>query len=438
LLVLSALGLALLVFTILHSDRWLHGVIITVSLGLIFGLLALAARFLMAVTRRLIRDTWPFTWRQGFASLYRPNNQTTVLLVSLGLGAFLLATLSLTQANLVNQFRGADRDNRPNMILFDIQPDQIGGVADIVEEQDLERVETVPIVTMRLTAINGIPVGAIRDDMSRQIPHWALFREYRATYRETLGEREEVIAGEWQGRVTDPARGIPISIEKGIADTLGIGLGHRLEFDVQGVRLLTYVRSIRNVDWRQMRTNFFVIFPAGVLEAAPQYFAMVTRAPTAEASAHLQNAVVTRYPNVSAIDLRTVVSSIDHVLDKAAFVIRYMALFSALTGLVVLGGAVTTSRYDRREESSLLRTLGATRSQLNRIMAAEYILLGGLASLSGMALALGAGWALATWSFKIAFTPAGWPLAAIPASIILATLLVGFLSNRFVDTRSDD
>ena len=434
--VLAALALILLGFSIMHTDRWTQGFMLAGGLGAVFALLTLSARLLMWLARRLLRDAWPFAWRQGIANIHRPYNQTSVLLLALGLGAFLLGTLSFTQSNLLHQFRGTDAGGQPNMILFDIQRDQVAAIEDIVRDHNLEHLETSPIVTMRLLEVNRRTVASLRDDPELDIPHWVLFREYRSTYREVLDEREVIVRGEWQGRVSDTGGLIPVSIDQSLANFLRIGLNARMVFDIQGVRLHTYVRSIRNVDWRQMRTNFFVIFPAGVLEDAPQHFAMVTRAPGPVEAAQLQNSVISRYPNVSAIDLRMIVQALDEVVDQAAHVIRFMALFSVLTGLLVLSGTVVTSRYDRKEEADLLRTLGATRAQLNRIMAAEYIILGGLSSMAGIVLSLLAGWLIARQLFDMAFRPAFWPLLLIPTAITAATLLVGFLATRAFARRS--
>lgn len=429
-LVLCALAALLTGFAIAHTDRWTQGLLLAALLGAVFILLALSARLLMWVARRALRDAWPFAWRQGIANIHRPYNQTSILLLALGLGSFLLATLSFTQANLVNQFRRTDDDGQPNMILFDIQRDQVAEIEEMIRAQELQHVETTPIVTMRLTEVNGRSVAALRDDPQLDIPHWVLFREYRSTYREVLDEHERVIQGAWQGRATDPTGPIPISIDQVMADHLRIGLNARLTFNIQGVQLDTYVRSIRNVDWRRMRTNFFVIFPAGILEDAPQVFATVTRAPGPEISARLQHNVIQRFPNVSAIDLRMVVESLDEIVDQAAQIIRFMALFSLFTGLLVLGGTVMTSRYDRKEEAGLLRTLGATRGQLNRIMAAEYLILGAIASITGLLLALLAGWSAARWLFDLPFRPALWPLIVIPLTVSAATLSVGVLTTR--------
>lgn len=431
LLVGGILFAALLVFSIVHTDRLTHGVITALAIGLVFVLLATVARLMMWGTRLLIRQGWSFEWRQGVANIHRPFNQTTVLLLALGLGTFLLCTLALTQDNVLRQFSRSDQDGQPNLILFDVQPDQVEAVARELTEQGLELLETAPIVTMRLTHVDGRSVGALRDDPALDLPHWVLFREYRTTYRATLDERDRIIRGRWEQH-TDPAAPIPISIEEVMADYLQIGVGTRLTFTIQGVQLDCEVRSIRRVDWRELRTNFFVIFPDGVLEDAPQHFAMVIRAPTVADAARLQQTVIAEQPNISAVDLRMVVEAIDDIVGKAAFVVRFMAMFSVFTGLLVLGGTVVAGRYDRHEENALLRTLGATRKQLNQIMLAEYVVLGGIAATTGLLLALAASWAMARWVFQMSFVPALGPLFGIPALVLCLTVLLGLALTRVV------
>ena len=216
-------------------------------------------------------------------------------------------------------------------------------------------------------------------------------------------DSEELLAGEWQGRVNGPSDEVRISLEESIAQDLGVSLGDNLVFDVQGVPIETVVGSFRKVDWERMQTNFFVVFPVGVLEDAPQFHVLMTQVRSAETSAQLQRTVVQRFPNVSTIDMALVLETVDAVLDNVTFVIRTMALFSVITGLVVLVGAVISSRYQRLRESVLLRTLGASRSQIRKIMAIEYLFLGVFAALTGLILALVSSWALSYFLFETEF-----------------------------------
>ncbi len=168
-------------------------------LGLAISIFAGMAKLLIVLVRRFFPHNWSFALRQGFANLYRPDNRTLLLTVSLGLGTFLLLNLYLSREVLLAQFQSIDANDQPNIFLFDIQPDQTGGVADIVRSSGLPVIQEAPIVTMRLIEIKGRKTSDIIADPKRKIPEWQLQREYRCTYREQLSNTEKVTAGEWIG-----------------------------------------------------------------------------------------------------------------------------------------------------------------------------------------------------------------------------------------------
>ena len=186
---------------------------------------------------------------------------------------------------------------------------------------------------------------------------------------------------------------------------------------------------MREVDWKRFQTNFFIVFPTGVLENAPTFDVLVSRVPTPAASARLQNAVVAKFPNVSALDLTSVIQTVDSILTKVALVIRIMSLFTVGTGLIVLGSTIWSGRYQRLKESVLLRTLGASRRQIWKILGAEYLFLGLLASAPGIVLALAASWALAVFTFQLAYTPSLLPVVCAALVVSSLTVAVGFLTS---------
>ena len=167
-------------------------------------------------------------------------------------------------------------------------------------------------MTMRLVEIKGRKTSDILADPQHKIPDWELEREYRSTYREQLSETEKMTDGQWIGRVDyHPGDVVPISLDKEIAKDFGAKIGDELVFDVQGVPIKTRMASLREVDWKRFQTNFFVVFPAGVLENAPGFHVLVSRVATPADSARLQNAVVAKFPNVSAIDLSSVIQTVE-------------------------------------------------------------------------------------------------------------------------------
>ena len=400
------------------SGSWFTAGVLGVF-AVLFGL----ARGASALLRKFAPAFLSFAWRQGMANLHRPNNQTSAVMLAIGLGTFLLVTLYSAQHMLVAQVTGRAGAGEPNLVLFDVQRDQRADIAALVRSQGLSLREEVPIVTMRLTRVKDRSVEELRAE--RKIPSWALRREYRSTYRSGLTDSEEIVAGGWQGKVAADVDPIPVSVEKGIAETLRVGLGDEMQFEIQGVPLRTRIASLRKVDWQRVQPNFFAVFPAGVLESAPQFFAVVARAESAAAAARLQRGVVERFPNVSAIDLSLILTTLNSILAKVSAAMRFIALFTIITGFAVLASAVLGSRAQRLRESILLRTLGAPRVQILGVVGAEYLLLGATAGLAGAILGVGATWALSFYFFGTPAAIALGPVLAILALVTLATVLAG-------------
>ncbi|PZR71861.1 MAG: ABC transporter permease [Chthoniobacterales bacterium] len=432
-LVYGLIVLGVTSFSLSQTDTWRRGLVFAASLGVAVGIFAGVAKLLIVGIRKFFPHGWSFVLRQGLANLYRPNNRTLLLTLSLGLGTFLLLDLYLTREVLLAQFQSVGTKSQANIFLFDIQSDQRAGVAEIVRAAGLPVIQEAPIVTMRLAEIKGRKTEEILMDPQRKIPQWELQREYRTTYREQLSDTEKITAGQWVGRVEyHPGDTVPISLDREIAKDLGTKLGDELVFDVQGVPIKTKLVSLREVDWKRFQTNFFVVFPAGVLEKAPTFHVLVSRVETPSDSARLQNAVVAKYPNVSAIDLTSVIQTVDSILSKVALVIRVMSLFTVGAGIIVLASTIWSGRYQRLQESILLRTLGASRMQIWEILCAEYFLLGVFASATGIVLAVGASWALAKFVFKLNYAPSVWPLFVAAGAVSLFTVAIGLLASRGV------
>jgi len=399
------------------------------------------------VTRLVRRGAWtglPYPARQGLANLHRPENQTRVVVLALGFGVFLLATLYLTQGNLLRPLRLNSETTRANLLIFDVQDEQQPGVVRQLGAERASVLQAAPIVPMRIYSINGkttaqlVGPGAARDvdpndgppdrgkDARRAGPQpWAVRREYRSTFRDTVNTSEALV----EGRFWKPGAGVAagrgpaeVSLDQGILEDLDVKLGDEIVWDVQGVRIPTRVTSTRDVDWQRLEPNFFAVFPVKVLEDAPHTWVLLARAPDGPARARVQRDVVRRFPNVAILDLTQVQAALDDVLGRVAAVIRFLAAFSVATGFIVLLGAVLTGRLQRIRESVLLRTLGATRRQIAAILLGEYLSLGLLASVAGIGLATAAGWALAKWRFKVDF---GVPVAALLVLMLGVTALAG-------------
>lgn len=416
-------------FILMQSKHWSHGIWFLGTIVGVFSVLGVLSWITVCLVRRFFPHSWSYIWRQGLANLYRPNNQTVILIMTIGLSTFLIATLVLVQNILVKQVLQATSEGKANLVLFDIQTDQRQTILDMVQASQLPILQDVPIVTMRLSAINEIPVEEISANPDSEISKWALLREYRSTYREHLTDSEKIIAGKWLDKKQHLSTLNEISLEERIAERLGVSLGDQLVFDVQGVPIETTIGSIRRVEWRRIQTNFFVLFPPGILEKAPQFHVLATRTDSAHTSAILQRSILNHFPNVSAIDLSLVLKTLDDVLHNMAFVIRCISLFSIFAGLLVLVGSIANSRYQRVQESILLRTLGASQNQIIQITVVEYFFLGILAATTGLILSIVFSWALARFLFEVNFSIEFNSLMMIFLAVTTFVLLLGGVSN---------
>ncbi len=436
---IAVLVSGIVLFAVSQTREWQQGVGFAAGLIAAFLLLSLVARGLISMARRLLPATWPYVWRQGLANLFRPDNQTVTMVVALGLGAFLLTTLYLLQFSLVGHITQVGGERQSNMVLFDIQPDQREEVVGSLRRNGLPVMQQTPVVSMRLAGLKGRTIAEIMQDSTgrpERAPRWALRREYRSTYRGHLEDAETLLEGSLQPRVGGEDDAVLVSMEKSIADRLGLGIGDEVVFDVQGVPVETTVGSLRAVDWQRVQPNFFVVFPEGVLEEAPQFHVVVTRIDDPQVSARFQQETVSRFPNVSMIDLSLILGTLNDILGKVSLIVRFMALFSVFTGVIVLVGVVTNSRLQRMQESVLLKTLGGSRNQILKIMSIEYLFLGAIGAVTGVVLAFAATWILAVFVFNITFVPAFLPVAAVIGGIAVITIAVGMLASAGIYRQS--
>ena len=472
-LVYAAILLFVDVFAYLRMQSGGKAIVFTVSLLGALLLLAGAAKLLMAVVRRFFPARWSYLWRQGFANLYRPNNQTLILVVTIGLGTTFIGTLYFVQQLLIDKVKATVGNNQGNMVLFDIQPDEVKGITTLAKGERLAVLEDLPVVTMRITKMRGMTVeqaavgrgrregdgrggdgdrGPARDGRGGgdrgpgggrgdsdgvgegrdSLPRWIFENEIRVTYRDSLLSTETLTAGRLRPPVRSPQDTVYIRVDENYAKMLHLAVGDPILFNVQGLPVATVISGLVKADWRQLQTGFSIVFPGGVLEQAPQFHVLVTRVPNAAVSARFQNLVVRAYPNVSVIDLQLVLQVLEDILGKIGFVIRFMAGFSILTGLVVLIASVLISKYQRIQESVLLRTLGASRRQVLVITLLEYFFLGALAAATGIGLSLVFSEVLARISFETSFTPQWWPVLAIFVSVCGLTILIGLYNSRGV------
>jgi len=477
---------AVAVFAVWQTGRLREGLGFTVVLGAGFGVLAALAKGVAWAARKAMSRRWPYVVRQGVANLYRPNNRTVLLLLSLGLGTFLMLTLFLTRTTLLKEIEFSGGGGRPNLLLFDIQDDQVEALKQTAAKEGAPVLVHAPIVTMKIAAVKGRKVEELlraggrgeagakagaaaegrgdgaaetrgrgegetekgKDGEPRsqgeagkgkrgpmggeRMPGWTLRREYRSTFRGAVTGTERLVQGTFTGRVAEGEAVVPVSLEEGLFKEMGLQLGDEIEWDVQGVPIRSKVTSVRAVEWRRLEPNFFVVFPEGVLEPAPKFHVAAVRAGDSAHAARVQRAMVAAYPNVTAIDLALVMQTVDGLFTKLSFVIEFMAGFTVLTGLIVLVGAVATGRYQRIRETVLLRTLGATRRQLLQIQTVEYAILGFLAAVVGCLLAVAGNALLAHFVFRITPSVSVPLLVGGAAAVSVVTVITGLVAGRGV------
>lgn len=426
-LVILAILLFIFLFSFWMLKSALNGLLFTIGIFITFAIVAGVSNLFIKLIKKCFPSSWGFTSRQSLLNLFRPNNQTMVLVVAIGLGTFLISTLYFTKDILLAKTSIENKKTDANIILMDVQSTQEKALLQNFESKDLEVIDNIPIITMRMHSIRGKLANEIRKDTTVKIRRWMLNREFRVTYRDHLVETEELLEGDFTGNFNG-AQPVPISISESIARDANLKLGDKVTFNIQGVLMNTKVGSIRKVDWGSMQVNFLILFPTGVLEKAPQFNVITTYAASEESSADLQRDLVKNFPNITILDLRQVFTIVEDILDKISWIINFMAFFSILTGFIVLIGSVRNSKYQRIKESVLLRTLGAKSKQILQITALEYVYLGLLGSLTGILLSLVGSQLLATLLFKEPFMPSAIPFLVFLPSITILMVIIG-LSN---------
>jgi putative ABC transport system permease protein len=438
-LTLSALALSVALLAVIEAGRVGAGLAFATGIGTALLALALAAALLIRGLRRFFPTWLPYLYRQGLANTFRPANQTLLVVLALGFGAFLLGTLVVVQHNLLRELRIDRGEARPNVVFFDVQEDQRESAESLIRDRAPLLGPAVPIVPMRIESLKGRPAAellAAAEEADRP-GRWALRREYRSSHRDAPRPTERVVAGEWwrpgEWLGTGTGETVPIAMDSDLARELEVTVGDEIVWDVQGLSVSTRVACLREVDWARFEPNFFVVFPEGPLEGAPRSFVLLSRVEDAAERARLQRAVVDAHPNVSSLDLAQVQRGVERILDRAADAVRFMALFSLAAGALVLAGAVAASRYQRVREGALLRTLGATRRQLLRILFSEYAVLGALAAIAALILATLGGWALVRFAFESrTFAFPGPTLLLLAFALATLTVTIGLAGSTEV------
>ncbi len=341
---------------------------------------------------------------------------------ALSVGLLALILLILLRTDLIASWRQATPADAPNRFVINIMPEQSDAFVKNLKDNQVAKYDYFPMIRGRLIAINGNTTSpdSLTDDRAKRL----VDREFNLSHSAAKPVHNEVIAGQW----TENATG-EVSVEDGIATTLGVKLGDSLTFDIGGIQVTSKITSLRKVDWGSMRANFFVMYTVAQLPDVPATYMSAFKAPTTKG---FDNAMVRAFPNVTNVDMSLTINQIQKVLDQVIRAVEFLFGFTLAAGLVVLFAAVTATREERAREFAIMRAVGARASLLRQVQRAELAGVGMLAGVLASFVAIAVGWALAKYVFEFAWTAAWWvPLAGGMLGSVLA-LCAGWWGLRSV------
>jgi putative ABC transport system permease protein len=392
------------------------------AIGLVvFALVAWLALQLLRPLR-VMTGKLGISWRFALAAVQRRPAATVVQLVSLAVGLMALLLLTVTRTDLVNAWRSSAPPDAPNRFIVNIQPDQVDALDARLRAAGVDA-PISPMVRGRLVEVNGRPVGP--ENFTGDRAQRLVDREFNISYATDAPTHNRITAGRWFRDGSDE-----LSLEVGIADTLGLKIGDAMTFDIVGERVTARVTSLRKVNWDSMRANFFVITPPSLLAGKPASFITAFHLPAARAG--LSGDLLREFPNLTVIDTTAVFRQVQAVIDQVVAAVEFLFVFTLAAGVLVLYAALASSRDERVREAGLLRALGASRQQLSRAQVAEMICIGGLAGFLAAAGASGIGWALARYAFEFDYVVSPWVFASGIGGGALAALVGGWFGLRGV------
>ncbi|MEO7539482.1 MAG: FtsX-like permease family protein [Pyrinomonadaceae bacterium] len=384
------------------------------------GVLYVAAALLTRLLKRT-RQFSSFSIRQAVNSLYRPGNQTRIILLAVGLGAFVVLAVQAMQTNLVREFDFTRNQRIPSLFFVDIQKSQIGEVSNLIEQRIGERPEEVPTVRARIALVKGEPIDFMQREVRQQ--QGQIGREFAVTYRVGTDASESIVGGKWW--TVEPASSPEVSVEESMAKTLNVTSGDDMTFDISGRKINARIVNIRKIDVRNARTAFVFVFRPGTLEKAPQsYAATVLKHVPATDRQRLQREVLDKFPNIQIFDVADIIAAVNRLVNNFVIAISFVGSFVLLTGILILIGSVALTKSQRIYENAILKTLGANRRTLASILVAEYGLLGLLAGLIATGFAVTMSYIVSRylmsieWEFDPVLSAAGVLVTALLVTVV--------------------
>ena len=330
---------------------------------------------------------------------------------ALSVGLLALVLLVLLRTDLISSWRKATPVNTPDRFVINVQPDQTAAFQSALSQAGVSSYDWYPMIRARLVAINDKTVSPenFTDDRAKRL----VDREFNVSARAVKPEHNAVVQGKWTEGEKDA-----LSVEAGIAQTLGLKMGDRMRFDVGGVMSEGRITSIRKVDWGSMRANFFVMYPVDQLPDVPLSYMAAFKTPDQKS---FERNLLQQFPNITSVDMRATLTQVQKVLDQVIRAVEFLFAFTLLAGLLVLMAAVTSTREERKREFAIMRALGATGRLLSQVQTVELMGVGLLAGFLASSVAVGVGWGLARFVFEFDWTASLWvPLAGSLTGAMLA------------------
>jgi putative ABC transport system permease protein len=400
-----------------QAGSWRVGLYVSAGFIVTAFALHIVGLLLVRAVRPLANVSW-FPLRHAVKGFGRPGHQTRVILLAVGLGSFFILGIRLIEGSLLHEFRIALRPDSPDMFFLDIQRDQEAPIRQFLSAIGSDpSPRLLPVLRARVTGVRGRELNLNSVEEVRE--RGSISREFTVTYRDYLQANEKIIEGAfWSGTPPEPE----VSIEQSLRDRAGLRIGDHVRFDILGRSFEAKVTSVRDVDWSDSRAGgFMFVFSPGLLAQAPHAFLAIMRGPSDTlARARLQRDLVTKFPNVSVIDVREVLRTVEAVLNNVTLAISVVGSVSLLCGLLILIGAVAMTKFQRLREVALLKTLGASSRVVATLLAIEYGLLGALAGAVGAVAAWGLSWVISQRVLHVAWQPE-------PGTTLLAILLTAAL-----------
>ncbi len=424
----TAIIMAIVLVAVWQAGSLRAGLYVSAGFGVVAAVLHLASRLLVRVVLPISRSR-RFELRHAIVSLGRPGNQTRVVLMAVGLGCFFILSVRAVQVSLLAEFSPESRRNAPDLVLIDIQPDQLDGVRTLASARAGVMGRWLPLMHSRVVAVHGDRVVLPTAEDVRKDGDFS--RDFGLTFRNVLQDNERIVAGTfWSTPLPDTGTtdGMEseVSIEEHLHDEQHLDLGDVLSFDIAGRVIRARVTSIRKVTWDDAQNGGFVfVMRPGPIEKAPHTFVgFVSGLPDAGDRAAFERDLVQRFANVSAIDVREVLRSIEEVTKNISLAVTVVGAITLLGGVLILVGAVAMTKFQRLYDTAIYRTLGAGTRAIVTMVAIEYGVLGTLAGVLGAIGAAVLSWAVSTHLFEIDWQPA---MGMLAAGVALTALLVCFV-----------